>query len=132
MIRSFWILALGSAFAAALGCGGTTGKAKAIPVKGVVTLDGKPLAGGEVSFVLTGQAPTIIPVKDGAFAGEAFAGSNKVEVRSYKSGPPLSTDPDKAPTKMNFIPDRFNATTTLTAEVAAGGANDFKFAVTSK
>ncbi len=132
MNRSFLILAIGLAFSPALGCSSSTSKAKATPVKGVVTLDGKPLADGEVSFLLTGEAPTTFPVKDGAFSGDAYAGSNKVELRSYKSGPPLATDPNKAPTKMNYIPDRFNTTSKLTAEVVAGGANDFKFDIASK
>jgi hypothetical protein len=132
MPRSIWLLAFGLAFSIPFGCGGTTSKAKSTPVKGTVTLDGKPLVDGEITFLLAGEAPSVIPIKDGAYTGNAFAGSNKVEILAFKEGPPLSTDPTKTPTKRNFIPDRFNVMSKLTAEVVAGGANDFKFDVTSR
>ncbi|WP_157369660.1 hypothetical protein [Zavarzinella formosa] len=123
MIAIFWTT----------GCG-DTGKKKAasVPVKGTVTLDGKPLPEGEMSFGLTGEAPVILTVKDGAFSGNAYVGNNHVEIRAYKDGPPLSTDPEKKPSKVNYLPDRYGYKSTLTAEVASGGANDFKFEVTSR
>jgi len=134
MLRSILQLSLGFAFLATFGCGGgaptTTGKLTA--VKGTVNLDNKPMAEGEIMFVLAGQAPTILAVKDGAYAGEAYVGNNKVEIRSYKVGPAMTTDPSKTPTKMNMIPDRYNSKTTYTSEVAASGANEFKFDVASK
>ena len=116
-----------------LGCGGNSAtKVKMIPVKGTVKLDGKPMAEGEVHFVVTGQAPSIVPVKDGAYAGTVAVGKNTVQVFSYKAGPPMTTDPSNAPTKINFIPDRYNNTSKLSADVAEGGANDFPFEVTSR
>ena len=133
MQRKTSVLALVLIAASAFGCADTTGKVKAFPVKGVVSLDGKPLAEGEVYFAAAGgQAPVVMQVKDGAFSGDAYPGSNKVEVRAYKNGPPLTTDLTKAPTKVNFIPDRFNTTSKLTAEVAAGAGNDYKFEIMSK
>ena len=101
-------------------------------MKGVVQLDGKPLAEGEVYFVLPGQAPTVFAVKNGAYSGIANVGSNTVEIRSYKSGPALLGDPTKSPTKMNVIPARFNDTSKLTATVAEAGANYFPFEIASK
>jgi hypothetical protein len=104
-----------------------------VPVKGTVKLDGKPLADGEVAFCLFGEPPRVILVKDGQFSGEVLSGSNRVEVHAFKAGPPLSTDPTKAPTKVNFIPDRYSSINSkLTADVAVGGSNDFSFAVTSR
>src|SRR5689334_9544966 len=78
-------------------------KAVPVPVKGTVKLDGKPMADGEVSFCLFGEPPRVMPVKDGQFSGEALNGSNRVEVHAFKAGSPLSTDPTKAPTRVNFI-----------------------------
>ena len=116
-----------------LGCGGSSAsKVKMIPVKGTIKLDGKEMAEGEVHFLVTGQAPSILPVKNGAYVGTAVVGKNTVQVFSYKAGPPMSTDPSKTPTKVNFIPDRFNNTSKLSADVAEGGANDFPFEVTSR
>lgn len=120
------------AIALTIGCGDSTPKVKLTAVKGAVSLDGKPMPEGELIFALAGEAPVVMSIKDGAFTGNAPVGSHKVEVRVYKAGPPMSTDPTKAPTKVNFIPDRFNNASTLKAEVTVGGTNEFKFDVTSK
>jgi hypothetical protein len=125
-------MCLATVIVLAVGCGDGKKKLTTVEVKGSVTLDGKPMHDGEIYFILAGQAPTQFEVKDGAFSGKANAGKNKVEIRSYKVGPPLTTDPENKPTKTNFIPDRFNATTTLEEEVKVGGSNDFKFDVVSK
>lgn len=124
------LLAFALAAAAVIGCGGKSGP-KTVPVKGSVLLNNKALPDGEVFLLVTGQAPTICPVKDGEFSGEAYVGTNKVEVRAYKDGPPLTTDPTKAPTKINYIPTTYNDQSKLTADVVAGGANTFKFEVTA-
>lgn len=125
------LLAFALAAAAVIGCGGKSGP-KTVAVKGTVLLNNKALADGEVFFLVTGQAPTTFPVKDGEFAGEAFVGTNKVEVRAYKAGPPLSTDETKTPTKVNYIPPAYSDDSKLTADVVAGGANTFKFEITAK
>jgi len=106
---------------------------KSVDIKGKVTLDGKALPDGEVTFALeSGGVPSVLPIKDGAFSGQAKTGKNRVSISAYKQGPPLSTDPNKTPTKKNYIADRFNSATKLTAEVSEGGANDFTFDVSAK
>ena len=95
-------------------------------------VDGKPMADGEIYFVLSGQAPTTFPVKDGAFSGTGNVGKNAVEIRAYKIGTALLGDPNKSPTKVNIIPARFSDLSKLTADVTEGGANDFKFEINSK
>ncbi len=72
------------------------------------------------------------PLKDGAYSGNANVGKNKVEVRAFKDGPPLSTDPEEKPTKLNHLPERFGISSQLTAEVTADGTNDFKFEVSAR
>ena len=131
MVRRIWLVCVGMAVVGACGCGDAK-KPPPVPVKGTVNLDGKPLADGEIGFASGGDPAVILPIKDGAFSGNAPVGKDHVDVRAFKQGPPLSTDPTNAPTKTNIIPDRFNGpNSTLTADVPAGGASDLKFEVTS-
>jgi len=119
------------AIALTLGCGGGD-KPSSIDVKGTVTLDSKPIPEGEISFYVTGQSPTIFPIKDGAYSGKALSGVNKVEVRAFKDGPPMTTDPEKKPTRINYLGDNYGMNSKLTADVKSGASNDFKFELTSR
>ena len=113
-----------------LGCGGDSNVRillEETPVKGSVTVKGKALAEGEIYFVVSGYAPNIIPIANGEYAGKAKVGSNRIEIRSWKEGPPLSTDPTKQPTKVNTIPSAYNDSSKLTADVVSKGENEFKF-----
>ena len=112
-----------------LGCGGPNSRIsiEETPVKGSVTVDGKALAEGEIYFIVSGYAPNIIPIANGEYAGKAKVGSNRIEIRSWKEGPPLSTDTTKQPTKVNTIPSDYNDSSKLTAEVQSKGENNFKF-----
>ncbi|MFO0819224.1 MAG: hypothetical protein U1A77_14855 [Pirellulales bacterium] len=107
---------------------------KLVPVKGTVTLDGKPMESGDVIFTAPGNAHTSsFEVKGGAYAGQAAPGENKVAVMSYKQGEAVQMGDQKfGGEKVNFIPAKFNHQTTLTAKVAEGGANEFNFEVTSE
>lgn len=118
-----------------LGCGEPGQETdKKYPVKGTVTLDGQPLADGEVYFKTAGT-PDIVPIVNGQFDGMAQAGKGKVEIYAYR----METPPPEAmpgytfePTKTNYLPAKWNMETTLTEEVKASGANEYKFEVTSK
>lgn len=112
-----------------LGCGGANTRVllEEVPVKGSVTLKGKALAEGEIYFVVSGYAPNVIPIENGEYSGKAKAGSNQVEIRSWKAGPPLSTDPTNQPTKVNTIPAAYNDSSKLTAVIESKGENNFKF-----
>lgn len=117
---------------AILGCGDGSKERKKleeVAVKGAVTLKDKPLADGEIYFIVSGYAPNIIPVRNGEYTGTAKVGTNRVEIRSWKDGPPLSTDPTNKPTKVNTIPQEFNDASKLTAEVASKAENTFKFKI---
>ena len=116
-----------------VGCGsGTRTPPPRIPVKGTVNVDGKPLSEGEIIFRVAGEPGIPAPVKDGAFSAQANEGKNQVEISAFKDGPPLSTDLEKKPTKINTLPAKYNTQTTLSADVKAGGPNEFKFDVTSR
>ena len=112
-----------------LGCGGSNSRIsiEETPVKGSVTVNGKALAVGEIYFIVSGYAPNVIPIANGEYAGKAKVGNNRIEIRSWKAGPPLSTDTTKQPTKVNTISNAYNDASKLTAEVQLKGENDFKF-----
>ena len=117
---------------AILGCGDSSKARKTleeVAVKGAVTFKDKPIADGEIYFIVSGYAPTIIPVRNGEYTGTAKVGTNRVEIRSWKDGPPLSTDPTNKPTKVNTIPQEFNDASKLTAEVTPKAENTFSFKI---
>ena len=110
-------------------CGGSNSRIsiEETPVKGSVTVNGKALAVGEIYFIVSGYAPNVIPIANGEYAGKAKVGNNRIEIRSWKAGPPLSTDTTKQPTKVNTISNAYNDASKLTAEVQLKGENNFKF-----
>lgn len=116
------------------GCGSKGKGPTTTSVKGTVNLDGKPMSQGEVTFSIPGEPPQAIEVKDGKFSGNAHAGKNRVEIRQYKIGaaPTMGGVKVAEATKENILPARFNSDSQMTADVTAGGANDFKFDVASK
>ncbi|HVA49093.1 MAG TPA: hypothetical protein VNH11_22210 [Pirellulales bacterium] len=137
-------LLLGSALC---GCNSSSAgppQLEAFPVKGVVTLDGKPLPGAEVVF-MTGEPPTICAGRtndDGSYelhglAGRdgALQGACKVTIsrRVKPDGTPLG--PDEAPANVGAaeqLPPKYSRydASTLSANVPADGGT-FDFALTS-
>jgi hypothetical protein len=118
------------------GCGPAGPKERpTAPVSGTVTLDGQPLADGEIYFVKADEGINeILPIKDGKFSGKASLGDRKVEIRSYKEVK-ANTEmygADAPVTKQDVIPAKYNAESTLKATIAAGGSTPLEFAVTSK
>ncbi|MBI3821795.1 MAG: TIGR03067 domain-containing protein [Planctomycetes bacterium] len=110
------------------------GKVKAPPlasVKGTVNVDGKPLADGEIWFIQPGQSARKITIKDGVYTGMAQPGRNRVEIHSYRDGPPSATDP-KTLAKVETIQAKYNAQSVLMAEVAAETGNELNFEIALK
>ena len=114
----------------AVGCGQKS--APMATVSGKVNLDGKPLPEGEITFLGPGGAPIILPIKDGAYSGKVAAGKNRVEIRAYKAGPPMSTAPNGPPTKVNYLPERYSGQSKLEADVAPSGGDIPPFEITSR
>lgn len=128
LLGFFSLLAIG----VILGCGESSKARKTleeVAVKGSVTVKNKPVADGEIYFIVSGYAPNIIAIQNGEYAGTAKVGTNRIEIRSWKAGPPLSTDPTNQPTKVNTIPPEFNDASKLTAEVAPKAENTFSFKI---
>jgi hypothetical protein len=102
-----------------------------VPVKGTVTLDGKPMAGGEVRFTAPGQTLRTVEIKDGAFSGQAYPGKNRVDVVWDQDGPPNPMDPSSR-IKVNTVAPQFSGPNSkLSADIGSSGAPDLKFEVTS-
>jgi len=107
-----------------------------VPVSGSVTFDGQPVETGEIVFRAVDGAVTsgAGPIVAGRYAARAPVGSKRVEIiatrpaRGAAAKPSISGEPTAAEM---FVPDRYNAESTLTAEVTAGGPNEFDFTLTS-
>ena len=96
------------------------------PVRVTVTLDGKPLADGQIDFVpLDGRAPGTGPIKEGRAEFHSVAGKCSVEICAFRQVGRMR-EPE------NYLPKRYNERTTLSAEVSPGGENTLTFKVTSK
>jgi hypothetical protein len=107
------------------------GAAPAAKVKGTVNLDGNPLPAGEVHFTLAGYPPKKLIIANGSFDDEAPIGQNQVEVFVFVDGPP-SEKYKGVVRKVNTVSEKFwGPNTTLKADVQKGGANQFKFDVTT-
>ena len=104
---------------------------KTVPVSGVVTFDGKPLAKG--SLMMVPEDPSLPPegadITDGKFQCRAKPGKNNVEIRATRPPKGLRVDPT-LPSKTGweqYIPARYNNQTELRAEVSDGSQNEFQF-----
>ncbi len=123
------------------GCGAAgRPEEKTYPVSGTVTLDESPLPEGEILFKDTSTGSVhLIPIKDGKYQGRASAGTKRVEIYAYK----MEIDPvakemygaEAQPTKVNYLPPKYNQESNLTANVEATtdpAKNTFNFQVTSQ
>lgn len=107
-----------------------------VDVSGTVFLDGKLMNApdAEISFSLPGEAPALMPIENGMFAGKAPVGDVRVEIRAMKQGEPVVMDgkPVEGSGKYNFIAEQYNDKSTLKATISKDGEDDLKFNVESK
>jgi hypothetical protein len=116
------------------GCAEKKVEQKSVQVSGKVNIDSKPLAEGEVTFVGDpGSIPEVIPIKNGVFDGTVKPGKKKVEIRAFRiEKPPPTATGFVTDSHVNYIPERFNAKTTLLAEVTESGISPNVFDVKSQ
>jgi hypothetical protein len=140
MVRQIWCFCLVALFLVPCACNSSSSPhvQETYPVSGSVTLDGEPLADGEINF-LTPQEGTldIVHITNGKFQGQAKAGSRRVEIKAFREEKPaeqgeLSMPGADEPTRINYIPSRYNTESTLTAEVTEAGPNEFTFELKSE
>lgn len=127
------LLLLTAACLAAAGCGPPDPRVK---VEGTVTLDGRPLADGQVIFNhddrrLGAEGAAIAA---GRFSIRVHPGSHRVEIMSVlreERPVPAGGLPEQGITFRNLVPSRYNEQTTLTADVTPTGPNRVDFELTS-
>lgn len=110
----------------ATGCG--DGKGKKYDVSGAVSYDGKDVEDGDIIFIPEDKtvAPEGGKIKGGKYTAKAPAGKSRVEIRGSrvipgKKGPMGEEFVD------NYIPEKYNVKSTLSAEVGSGSTtHDFK------
>lgn len=118
---------------AAVGCGGAAGPRK-YDVSGNVTFDGEPIKKGYVIFqpVTPHDRAEGAEIINGKFALKAMAGEKKVEIRGARPKEEPGPKGDTVRTEENFVPDRYNKNTELTAKVTENAKqNEFDFRLKS-
>jgi hypothetical protein len=119
------------------GCGGGGNGPKLYPVSGTVTFNGEPLKEGRIVYRLSGAGSSgrsySGPIADGAYKLESEPGSAVVEITAYREVPGKfdRSNGDPVPLKEMYIPRKYNAATTLKAEVKPDSNTD-KFELTGK
>lgn len=107
------------AIAALTGCGGP----HTVPIEGVVTLDDQPIPEGYISFLpLRGGRGGGAPIVQGGYSLRAEPGVNRVQITASKMAPlPKGVRGDYGQTEamQQYVPIRYNAETTLEANVTA-------------
>ena len=136
LLRNVLLLAVCNALVA---CGPGSDAPATYPVSGKVTLDGTPLAEGQISFR---DAATKVrsyggPIKNGEYSFESAAGKKNVVITARrevpgKKGEPAAPDEPAPPLIEQYIPEQYNEKTTLTAEVTESGENKFDFELTGE
>jgi hypothetical protein len=131
------------------------------PVSGKVTLDGKPLEQGTITFSPTTELPTpgMVSITGGSYSIPGtqglVAGTYKVSIEVADTTEPVEKFGDlpgvagrhqaeaadkkkraevlgkKGASSSQAVPARYNTATTLTATVEDGGTNSFDFDLTS-
>jgi hypothetical protein len=132
------------------GCSGTGDDLPREAISGTVTLDGQPLSAGTIQFTPSGGGTTTgsavsggSPINAGKFSIDREVGltPGKYRVTVNAAGakgtspagqPPEPGRPNRAERPTELIPAKYNAESTLSADVTKGGPNAFKFDLQSK
>ncbi|SIO23163.1 hypothetical protein SAMN05444166_3128 [Singulisphaera sp. GP187] len=127
-------LGLALLIASVAGCGGSSADGfSRFPVEGTVTLDGKPLNTGTISFnALQQGASASGPIADGAFrladADGLSPGPYRVEIYSLQptgKKVPHADDPGMlVDATVNVVPKSYNINSVLKAEIPSGGPKE--------
>lgn len=107
------------------GCGGGSAKGTVAKVKGTASFDGKPIEDGMV-YLKSPDKGTMssLPIRNGAFEGNAEVGTQRVEIAAYRLETP-QTDMagyNPEPSKVNYLPAKYHSESKTTTEVKADGS----------
>ena len=135
------LLPLAVALTWALGCGKSPNTLPVANVSGTVSVDGKPLEKGSVTFETPGFPPKILSVSDGKYSGAVNTGQNRVVVsapRPLAAANKMSKEDKQRmessglPLTEESLPPEWNTASKETRVVEAGGANAFDFDIKTK
>jgi hypothetical protein len=112
------------------------------PVEGTVTLDGRPVDGGTITFAPVeyggGQQPVTAEIKGGAFSLNSAhgppPGTYRVEIYwNKKTGRqiPSNDPPNMKDEELPMIPPQYNKDSRVTEEIKPGG-NKFEYKLVSR
>ncbi|MHC2068461.1 hypothetical protein ACYFX5_13435 [Bremerella sp. T1] len=124
------LLAMGLLVPMALGCTASESNDNRLAVSGTVTLDGKPLETGRISFVseqdvANGIPPASAEIQDGKYTIDSTPGEKVVKISSrVETGRDQVTD---EPITKETIPAKYNKKSELTTTVTEGGENMANF-----
>ena len=129
-MRSLCVFTLFAASVLILGgCGG--GGPETHPVLGTVTFDGDPVTNGEIVFRDAAGASKSYggPITDGKYSFDSSPGNKNVEISAMREVPGQmdteSNPGESVPMMEQYIPEKYNTATTLTAEVSGSGETNF-------
>jgi hypothetical protein len=101
-----------------IGCGSGGG---AVKVAGDVSFRGQPVDQGEIIFTTTdGQQSIATPIQNGKYELQVPTGAHQVRITAYRPVPgkvDRSNPGQETPVVEMYIPDQYNARTTLEARV---------------
>lgn len=127
-----------------------------VPVKGEVTLNGKPLDDATITFNTDGRPPVLINIYEGKYSGQAMVGTNRISISAKRKGTgaanprldegakarmsgeqkrrEMEGGPQSAPVEPgeDIIPPDFGSNTKQTRDIVAGAENKFDFDIRVK
>jgi len=119
MLRILAVLVLSISL---VGCGGGDDGPEKVTVIGKVTLNGEPLATGDIIFRADGKGQSYAgKINDGSYTLDCEVGSKRVEITSLKEVPGKTSEDNPGEivnVKEQVVPATYNAETTLTAAVS--------------
>jgi len=103
-------------------------------VKGKITFDGQPLSDGDILFASPAgdRGPDASRIKAGAYELKTTEGSKRVEISASKIRPGGARGAGGEPVPEEFIPERYNTQSELTAQVQPSNANLIDFELRSQ
>jgi len=119
-MRSWFAVALLAALFATAGCDSEKGPKK-IAVSGTVKFDGQPMPDGDIMFTPDDKSvgPEGGKIKDGKYSFKVREGKNKVQIFATREVPGKK-GPMGEQAVEQYVPEKYNNQTTLSAEVASG------------
>jgi hypothetical protein len=129
-LRNFTLCLLLGTVCALAGCGPSG--PKKYRVVGDVTWEGSALPDGDIVFTPTGGGvPDAGKITGGKYDVQVTEGAKQVSIFAMREEGPVDPAMGVA-RRRNFIPERYNDKTILTANVTPDGPNQFDFPLTEK